>query len=211
MSKYISALIVTLCASVFMASHSDAETVKQPGMPLHSFGLMTPFNTGDGHIRLAQGITPSCPQGYHFSKGKCQVGAAPKSAAPVPPRVAPQAAPQVAPRQPQPVAQPPLSPKVQAYVDRWYEFVVQNGIDRVAPHRFSVPSCPGCVPYLVNCKNAVSTVAGLRGLRLRVSPDGMKFAERVGGTPVLLPGGEITIAMDSNTIDCAIAGGVVPR
>jgi hypothetical protein len=180
---------------------------------LHSLGGTTAGST-DAEAwlyRMAQGIAPSCPAGFHFSKGKCLPGAAPQAQPQVRPQAAPQVAPRAVPRPPIQAALPPMSPTVQAYVDRWNGQLEATGINWLAPHKLVVPSCPGCVPYIISCRDTFSGIEGLRGRRVRVSPDTERVVQQVGGIPILMPGGEIQAALNENRIDCLVAGGVVPR
>lgn len=47
----------------------------------------------------------------------------------------------------------------------------------------------------------INTVADLKGLKMRIPGLGGEVLSRLGGTPVSLPGGEITAALESGTID----------
>lgn len=101
----------------------------------------------------------------------------------------------------------PLSAAAQAYVDKWDDFSAAQGIDRLVTSRLIEPSCSGCIPYIIDCKGQVNSAADLRGRNIRVSNSSLNWVRKIGGTPHMLPGGEIAPALETGIIDCAIVGG----
>ncbi len=109
-----------------------------------------------------------------------------------------------------PVPAPRYSPQVLAYLQRWHGYSTKLGITALAPYHFLSPGCPGCVPYIINCRFPISGLAALRGIRTRTSPATLSWLQAIGGVPVVLSGGDAAGALQNRQIDCVLAGGVRP-
>jgi len=99
------------------------------------------------------------------------------------------------------------SPAVTAYMDKYDAFLSSRGISGLAGNRLVVASCANCVPFIVNCREALSAPTDLRGRRTRVSGQTVAFVRDHGGVPVMMPGGEVADALTVGVIECTVGGG----
>ncbi|MGH6922906.1 MAG: caspase family protein [Propylenella sp.] len=116
----------------------------------------------------------------------------------------------VAPPQPEPV----VSAAVMAQIEDYNTAFRREGIDRAAPNRITVQSCPDCVPFIIDCRQELSDVTGLKGKHVRVgmaNNEGWTLVEQAGGRPVGLPFGEVRTAFERGIIDCVVFGGGAPQ
>lgn len=106
---------------------------------------------------------------------------------------------------------PQVSPAVRAYIEKYNSFLRASGVERLASHRLMIASCEDCVPFIINCRQSISSVADLKDRRVRVSRSGVSLVERGGGQPKLMPGGEVKDALQNGAIDCTVGGGAPPQ